>query len=89
MSPDDLTSQTPARANRDLTTVLKYGSGTPLTIGAVLSCGRTRNPDWRFLNNRGHELPWGELPVLGFGFIISGLVLLALTHPASQLFAGK
>lgn len=89
-SADDATSQTPVRTDGNLVAVRKYGPAILISIGATLSWGQIRNPNrLNLLDRPPLELPWGELPVLGFVLILAGLALLALTHPASPLFIGE
>lgn len=86
-STDETTSQAPAQTTGHLATVGNYGPWLLLSIGAVLSWGQIRNPDRVGLIDRPPlELPWGEQPVLGFAFILSGLALFALIHIAIPYF---
>ena len=89
-SADNTTSQTPDRTDGNLVAVRKYGPAILLSIGATLSWGQIRDPNrLNPLDRPPLELPWGELPVLGFTFILAGLALLVLTHPGSPLFIGE
>ncbi|MDT3437971.1 hypothetical protein [Haloarcula sp. 1CSR25-25] len=84
---DDTTS--PAQTTGYLATAGNYGSWILISIGAVLSWGQIRNPDRVSLVDRAPlELPWGEQPVVGFGFILAGLALFVLIHIAIPFFQG-
>ena len=84
---DDTTS--PAQTTGYLATVGNYGWWILISIGAVLSWGQIRNPDRVGLVDRVPlELPWGEQPVVGFGFILAGLALFVLIHIAIPFFQG-
>ena len=86
---DDTTSPDSARTTGYLVTVGNYGSWILIAIGAALSWGQIRNPDRVGLVDRAPlELPWGEQPVLGFAFIMSGLALFVLIHIAIPFFQG-
>lgn len=88
-SADDTTAHAPAQTTGYLAMVGTYGPWILVTIGAALSWGQIRNPDRVGLVDRAPlELPWGEQPVLGFGFILSGLALFALIHIAIPFFTG-
>ncbi|MFC5366207.1 hypothetical protein [Salinirubrum litoreum] len=89
-SGDATTSRGPAQTSRYLALVGTYGSWILVTIGATLSWGQIRNPDRVGLLDRAPlELPWGEQPVLGFAFIVSGLALFALVHVAIPSLTGE
>jgi len=84
---EDITSPAPTQTTGYLATVGTYGPWILVSIGAVLSWGQIRNPDSVSLVDRPPlELPWGEQPVLGFGFILAGLALFALIDIAIPLF---
>lgn len=86
---DDTTSPASAQTTGYLATVGNYGWWILIAIGSALSWGQIRNPDRVGLVDRAPlELPWGEQPVLGFGFIVSGLALFALIHIAIPFFQG-
>ena len=78
---DDTTSPALTQTTGYLAMVGTYGPWILVTIGAALSWGQIRNPDRVGLIDRPPlELPWGEQPVLGFGFILAGLALFVLVH---------
>ena len=86
---EDATSHAPTQTTGYLATVGTYGPWILVTIGAALSWGQIRNPDRVSLVDRAPlEIPWGEQPVLGFVFILSGLALFALIHIAIPFFKG-
>jgi hypothetical protein len=86
---DDTTSSAPAQTTGYLATVGTYGPWILVSIGAVLSWGQIRNPDRvGLVDGAPLELPWGEQPVLGFAFILSGLAVFALIHIAIPFFKG-
>ena len=87
---DDTTSQVPAQTPGYRAIVGTYGPWLLVSIGAVLSWGQIRNPDRVGLVDRAPlELPWGEQPVVGFVFILSGLALFALIQIAIPYFEGE
>jgi hypothetical protein len=87
---DDTTSPAPAQPTGYIATVGQYGSWILISIGAVLSWGQIRNPDrLTLVDGPGLQLPWGEQPVVGFAFILSGLALFALIHIAIPFFKGE
>ena len=84
---DDTTSPAPAQTPGYRAIVGTYGPWLLVSIGAVLSWGQIRNPERVGLVDRAPlELPWGEQPVFGFAFILSGLALFALVHIAIPSF---
>ncbi|WP_276274166.1 hypothetical protein [Haloarcula litorea] len=84
---DDSTSPAPAQTTGYLATVGNYGPWILVSIGAVLSWGQVRDPDRVGLVDRVPlELPWGEQPVVGFGFILAGLALFVLIHVVIPFF---
>ena len=86
---EDATSHAPTQTTGYLATVGTYGPWILVTIGAALSWGQIRNPDRVGLIDRAPlELPWGEQPVIGFAFILSGLALFVLIHIAIPYFNG-
>jgi hypothetical protein len=86
---DDTTSPAPAQTTGYLATVGNYGWWILIAIGSALSWGQIRNPDRVGLIDRAPlELPWGEQPVIGFAFILSGLALFVLIHIAIPYFNG-
>ncbi|WP_142860453.1 hypothetical protein [Salinigranum halophilum] len=86
---EDATSHAPTQTTGYLATVGTYGPWILVTIGAALSWGQIRNPDRVGLIDRAPlELPWGEQPVIGFVFILSGLALFVLIHIAIPYFNG-
>ena|GEM_PF-2120522 len=77
-------TQTPARTTGSREIVHKYVSTVLLTIGVWLILGQTRaDPGF---GPEPVELPWGELPVLGGGLVVSAVLVFALTHPRSPFF---
>jgi hypothetical protein len=86
---DDTTSPAPTQTTGYPATVGNYGSWILIAIGAALSWGQIRDPNRVGLIDRPPlELPWGEQPVLGFAFILSGLALFILIHIAIPFFQG-
>jgi len=86
---DDTTSHLPAQTPGYRAIIGTYGPWLLVSIGATLSWGQIRNPDRVSLVDRAPlEIPWGEQPVLGFVFILSGLALFALIHIAIPFFKG-
>jgi len=87
---DDTTSHLPAQTPGYRAIVGTYGPWLLVSIGAVLSWGQIRNPDRvSLVDSAPLELPWGQQPVLGFVFILSGLALFALIQIAIPFFRGE
>jgi hypothetical protein len=87
---DDTASTAPAQTTGQLAKVGPYVYSILIFIGATLSWGQIRNPDrWTLVDGPPLQLPWGEQPVLGFAFIVSGMALFALIHIAIPFFKDK
>jgi len=87
---EDPVTQTPAPTTA-VDIVRKYVPTVLLTIGAVLVWGQLTSP-YKTVNRTGGagELPWGEQPILGGAFIVSGVVLwLLLSHPRSPFYEAE
>jgi hypothetical protein len=87
---DDTTSNAPAQTTGQLAKVGTYVGMILAFIGTALSWGQIRYPDrWTLVDRPPIELPWGEQPVLGFVFVVSGIALFALIHIAIPFFRPK
>jgi len=82
----DPVTQTPTRTTGPREIVHKYVSTVLLTIGVWLLLGQTRADPVFGFGSEPVELPWGELPVLGGAFVVSAVLVFALTHPRSPFF---
>jgi len=79
----DPVTQTPTRTTGPREIVHKYVSTVLFTIGVWLLLGQTRADPVFGFDPEPIELPWGELPVLGGGLVVSAVLVFALTHPRS------
>lgn len=85
-SAADSVTQTPTRTSGPGEIAHRYVPTVLFTIGVWLLLGQTRADPAFGYGPEPVELPWGQLPVLGAAFVVSAVLVFALTHPRSPLF---